>query len=136
MLSCREGSEHFHVSSSIYELTLNRLQFTNEEFAELAQIALSNANSFGEMGRNLTLPDTLVYWMAWSVMRVASGNRQLFRLTGDAKTLYNQGSSHIAGMSTVAGRCDVLATLTYEKACELSRIDRIAAHAVCDMASV
>jgi hypothetical protein len=62
--------------------------------------------------------ESLVFWMSWSINTVASGNRQHLRLTGDAKTLYNQGTSHSSGISSLSGRCNASSTITFEKACE------------------
>lgn len=114
-----EGSEYFEVTKSIYELKMNRLQYTNEEFAELIQQGLSAVNGFGSVASTRTLADTLVFWMSWSITAVASGNQQHFRMTGDAKTLYNQGTAHLSGMSSqYPGRCNVSSSITFEKACK------------------
>jgi hypothetical protein len=49
---------------------------------------------------------------------VQAANRQYFQLTGDAKTLYNQGTAHWAGMSSINGSCNASSSITYEKACK------------------
>lgn len=113
-----EGSELFEVTMSIYSLTLNHLQYTNEEFADLSELALTQLEAHG-ITNYYELSLNLVFWMSWSINTVASANRQHFRLTGDAKTLYNQATVHLSGMSSqVPGRCNVSSSITFEKACE------------------
>ena len=113
-----EGSADFQVPMSIYSLTLNQIQFTNEQFISLADLAISQLNRHGIVG-NHSLAMNLVFWMSWSINTIASANRQHFRLTGDAKTLYNQGTVHLSGMSSrVSGRCNISSSITFEKACK------------------
>mmetsp|Transcript_25031 Transcript_25031/g.46762 ORF Transcript_25031/g.46762 Transcript_25031/m.46762 type:complete len:743 (+) Transcript_25031:137-2365(+) len=118
-----EGSEHFQISRSIYQLTLNRIQLTNEQFVSLAALALSQLHDLSTReASKRSLVENLVFWMSWSINTVESGNRQHFRLTGDAKTLYNQGTNHASGLSSLAGRCNVSSAITFEKASGIYRI--------------
>ena len=111
-----EGSESFSISQSIYVLTLNRIQYTDEEFAQLVRSGLAQINNFAADAHQRSLVENLVFWMTWSINTVASANRQHIRMVGDAKTLYNQGSTHLAGMATRAGKCNVAPEVSYEKA--------------------
>ena len=117
----REGSATFEVSKSIYELTLNRIELTQQGFVNLIKLGLSELEKQAELSVNWPLADNLVFWVSWSINTVESANKQHFRLTGDAKTLFNQGTTRLAGMSTLSGRCNASTTVSYEKACKRIR---------------